>query len=429
MNRGLWILLGLFVLIFAVVAAYMIGSSTTNQRRLAARVQREKRGATAQAAAAERRREMRGDQAEVVSPPLATEELQSLLDAMDTIGRQDTEWRELADAIHEANRTWPPELSARVQAWLDQHADLIAQAHALAAGGAVLPDPDLSTPGIRLDHVEKLRAVNWLLIVYAKTLVAQGNTDDAMRVLEDAMAVADLTGSQAFILSQMSRTGDYHRTLNEVADIVARHAVPEDQFNELERRLRCAYQREQFAAAMANEAQLARSMFDDVRESTVGRILVPFVNMNETSYMEGMGELADVAARPYYEIAGELDGLNENTESLSFVHYFSRTMLGMVQPALMRALEDQARHEARVDLARIAIALERHYLETGSYPESLGAVASAFGGNVPRDSFTGQAYMYRPTEDGFLLYGVGSDLADDGGTQEGRDGDIVWGGR
>jgi hypothetical protein len=69
-----------------------------------------------------------------------------------------------------------------------------------------------------------------------------------------------------------------------------------------------------------------------------------------------------------------------------------------------------------VDLARIAIALERYRLKQGAYPGSLDALAPAFMQEVPADIINGESLNYHLTPDGrFVLYSVGWNGKDDGG--------------
>ena len=87
---------------------------------------------------------------------------------------------------------------------------------------------------------------------------------------------------------------------------------------------------------------------------------------------------------------------------------------------LAARLRDRAgtRHE----LASIALALAVYRAESGGYPDGLDALSPDIIDEVGFDSFSGQAYIYQPTDDGYVLYSVGMDLTDDGGNE---DDDIV----
>jgi hypothetical protein len=121
----------------------------------------------------------------------------------------------------------------------------------------------------------------------------------------------------------------------------------------------------------------------------------------------------------------KLHELEQETEGLPGTMTYSRQLL----PALARACQAQARHEAMLDLIQIGILLEQYKARTGSFPDTLDAIAADLGGSVPVDPFSGKSYRYRPLGTTFLLYSVGANRLDDGGTHDFREGDIVWRGR
>jgi hypothetical protein len=72
--------------------------------------------------------------------------------------------------------------------------------------------------------------------------------------------------------------------------------------------------------------------------------------------------------------------------------------------------------QTEVDLARVAIALERYRLAHREYAVTLGALAPQYLANIPNDVINGQPLRYHRTADGrFLLYSVGWNQTDDGG--------------
>jgi hypothetical protein len=76
-------------------------------------------------------------------------------------------------------------------------------------------------------------------------------------------------------------------------------------------------------------------------------------------------------------------------------------------------------------LMRLGLALFRHQLEHGEFPEDpLPEFA------LLPDPFTGEAFRYRRTAEGFILYSVGPNLLDEGGETSKRPGsgpdDVSW---
>ena len=89
----------------------------------------------------------------------------------------------------------------------------------------------------------------------------------------------------------------------------------------------------------------------------------------------------------------------------------------MLIPALTQSAKKTAIAQSYASMARIAIALERHHLAHASYPETLDALAPQFIAKLPHDVINGQPLKYRRTETGgFILYSVGWNEKDDGGT-------------
>jgi len=108
----------------------------------------------------------------------------------------------------------------------------------------------------------------------------------------------------------------------------------------------------------------------------------------------------------------------------------------MFLPALGNASVLFAQGQAAVNIALVACALEHHRLAHSQYPETLDIVVPVFIPSVPHDVINGKSLNYQRTADGsFVLYSVGWNEADDGGTvvpnknKRGinwKEGDWVW---
>jgi hypothetical protein len=109
--------------------------------------------------------------------------------------------------------------------------------------------------------------------------------------------------------------------------------------------------------------------------------------------------------------ANEIYG--KHLTNLNPYNWFSRFLSSGLQNAAKKFVQAQS----STDLARIAIALERHHLAHASYPESLDALVPQWIAKLPHDVINGQPLKYRRTEtNSFILYSVGWNEKDDGGT-------------
>ncbi len=94
-------------------------------------------------------------------------------------------------------------------------------------------------------------------------------------------------------------------------------------------------------------------------------------------------------------------------------------LLEILTPALMKVCEISYRNRADVEATALVLAVLRYEKDKGGYPKSLAAVVDAgFLEDVPIDPFSGETLVYRKTEDGFILYSVGTNFTDDGGQYE-----------
>ncbi|HTB84516.1 MAG TPA: hypothetical protein VK742_12745 [Candidatus Sulfotelmatobacter sp.] len=127
--------------------------------------------------------------------------------------------------------------------------------------------------------------------------------------------------------------------------------------------------------------------------------------------------------------------LNEEMEAAKKHYSIYKVQALMTVPAIWATILKVARIQTEVDLATVACALERFRLAHGSYPETLDALAPQFIEKLPNDIVNGQPLHYRRTDDGkFVLWSIGPDEKDDGGTVfltksgaiDQKRGDWVW---
>jgi hypothetical protein len=109
-----------------------------------------------------------------------------------------------------------------------------------------------------------------------------------------------------------------------------------------------------------------------------------------------------------------------------------RLIARVLLPSLSRIIIRSAETQTAANQAAIACALERYRLANGNFPDTLDALAPKFIAQLPKDVINNQPMKYRRTSDGqFVLYSVGWNEKDDGGTPgktlfDEKNGDWVW---
>lgn len=95
-------------------------------------------------------------------------------------------------------------------------------------------------------------------------------------------------------------------------------------------------------------------------------------------------------------------------------HY---TLSSMLLPALDRVVIHEARVETNLRLAITALAVERFRLANSRLPTALDELVPAYLASVPTDPFDEKPLRFIRQSSGYVVYGVGSDLQDDGGRE------------
>jgi hypothetical protein len=137
----------------------------------------------------------------------------------------------------------------------------------------------------------------------------------------------------------------------------------------------------------------------------------------------------------------EIDGRRERWEAVlrrqkAFTrrmgNFLGITIVQLLLRDMLREGDRKFREEAKTAEARLRLlmtdlAIRQFQGERGVYPSRLAELVPEFLKALPRDPFGTNGFIYRTQTNGFLLYSVGPDGKDDGGTPiaaRGKSGDI-----
>jgi hypothetical protein len=123
----------------------------------------------------------------------------------------------------------------------------------------------------------------------------------------------------------------------------------------------------------------------------------------------------DAARLPSTQRQARFSEIDNDANGCSFLLH---PALKILVPSMIRVAGLDLRFHAHVQLARIALAVERYRLATGGEPPAqLEALVPRFLEQVPIDPFDGWPIRYRRLEPGYLLYSVDTDGQDNGGRE------------
>ena len=362
----------------------------------------------------------------------------------------DDAWRALRTEMpFTASEGWSPGDRARVARLLEDHGAFLAQLRAAAESGGPVRALSLAEPAFRrpLPHLAAVRECAELLWLSSVSAALEGDCDHAAREIVGILQLADCLRTEPTVLSQTARYSTKRLAFGAIQETLACCSLSRQAADGLLEQLALGRDRGDLARAIGGEQVAGIRLFAHLIEEGAGSEIAsellgaegaphttqtwlmtsiigrPWFSQDERVYVETLQQLREAAELPFYEAKPRLDQIKAVTRASARPQAVSSRLL----PWLMDTQRLRAECESRLDLARVAIALELYKTEHAAFPTELDAVADFLGGDVPVDTLTGGVFHYVPQGDTFLLYSVGTNLEDDGGeTYPGAKGDIVW---
>ena len=281
-----------------------------------------------------------------------------------------------------------------------------------------------------------------------------GQSQPALDDLKLCLKLTDATRNQPFFITHLVRMAMMFYVIGPVYEGLVQHRWNDAQLADLESALATQNFLADFQIAMRGERTCAVDYFEKQRltremKSATGengdQIVTNSLRWMPSAYFY-QNELA--VGRMYQQFVFPLVDLTNQT--ISFVSYRAgqkyfaeqtnhyspyKIQSRLTYSSICKSIKKFAFVQTSIDLARTACALERYHLAHGEYPAVLDTLAPQFIDHLPHDLINGQPLHYHRTDDGrFILYSVGLNEKDDGGTivlsKDGtvdRDqGDWVW---
>lgn len=303
----------------------------------------------------------------------------------------------------------------------------------------------------RMEPLSLLQRLSPILRLRESAKLSLGKSDAAFEDQMLQLRLIEATETEPFLIPLLVRTAQMEMALSGIWEGIEKHAWSDDQLAKFDSTLArvdmiagiqkgIRAERILFSFPIIDRIQ-AGSKADFLALSSVATgdrprgtltsttslsaawlILTPFIHgwmdFNKVAIGE-IGErycrVADPKQHRFYpELAAETAAYTHS--QFRGMRKFNMTFAGIITPVYERLLQKSAAIQSTVDLARVAIALERHWLVKADYPDSL-ADLSVYLPQVPNDLTTGQPLHYRKDgKESFLLYSVGWNGKDDGGT-------------
>lgn len=309
--------------------------------------------------------------------------------------------------------------------------------------------PHLSRPLRQFCLAARLRAIAELDL---------NRTDAALADVQFGLRLADAIKTEPLLISSLVRIAELEIMVQPIWEGLARRRWNETQLIELEKQLATVDMLAEFHHAIRGERNFSLEGLDLMRRNpryldAIGTIeggsspdlspllLIPggWYDQNKITIAEMHRDysLPQVDAKAQRIDMARMRANGEKVDSLLVGFHPYRVFAKLLYPAVQNASQKFVRSQTAVNEACIAIALERHRLKHGEFPEKLDALTPEFMAKIPHDIINGEPLHYRRTSDGlFVLYSVGWNEKDDGGdvvmsknsnvSVDFTQGDLVW---
>ncbi len=323
---------------------------------------------------------------------------------------------------------------------------------------------------IILPHLSVMKKLCQLFRYRASAELALGQKENALRDIGVMLRLVGSIKNEPFIISQAVRLADLHIAMVPLQKGLETHAWSDAELQTLQMLLgQTDFITDANTALYGERDFLGNSLFERLKTAKSDWELLREMQSPETesnglesflghalSYLAPRGwdnfeqlnynRLFASVMQPFNPITQQISPSESHKATEAMLKEFSNhpflhhcVISSMLFPAIERFGQKVAIGQDALNMALIVCALERHRLAQGQYPDTLEALTPRFIQKLPHDVINGEPFIYHVQSDGnFLLYSVGWNETDDGGTvvtmkdskihtQDMLQGDWVWG--
>jgi hypothetical protein len=290
-----------------------------------------------------------------------------------------------------------------------------------------------------LPHLVKVKGAVQLLTAEALLNASNGDNEKALAALRAAGAVADSLVEEPLLISQLVRVAAWAIICKRGELILNGATLSDQQLKTLQTLFQNAERPDAMVRGLAGERASGLAVFmgspdqlsifgnldSDSRPALKDRLRASLyigllkstglLRKDRAFYLDVMATNVAAAEAPFPErLTLAQQANNAVMMPPSKLMIFSRMLL----PALSRTMQRDGDHTARIRTAQTAVAVERfRRAHNDGVPNDLNELVPTYLASVPGDPFDGQPLRFKRLTNGYVVYSVGSDLRDDGGSE------------
>lgn len=292
-----------------------------------------------------------------------------------------------------------------------------------------------------LPHIQRNREIAMIVHYDALLRAQEGDIDGALASSRACLNAGRSVGDEPLLISMLVRLGIRHEALDLVERVLAQGQASQGALETLQRLLedeesmsllliglrgeRAISDRivqhlyETGGKTLVQRARLVHGLRDDdpsnkkswysVNTEEVRMMMPDDLKRQRAAVISYMTKAVEIAKLPLEQQPARFKELERSVPDLPM-------LARLMGPAIPKIAPTHFRSQALIRCTIAAVALERYRLLHGYWPSTLFGLTPALLKAVPLDPFDAQALRYRLLPDGVIVYSVGPDGVDNGGT-------------
>ncbi len=280
-----------------------------------------------------------------------------------------------------------------------------------------------------LPHLEAVRTVARLLSYDAIRRADQSDPDGAVRSCRAVVNAGRAIGDEPTFISQMSRNAIRTRAVRGVERVLAQGEPSDAALEPLQRLLERELQDNLLLVALRGERAYVDRLLGDLQTGKIPlqRLFAFFgsgggqMRWNPEAFVSGSlkrqrAHLVRIATQAVEAAKQPPDRRAAQFKTLAPTLGNQPWLVQMLLPALFQFEVNFRRFDAELRCALVMVAVDRFRQRHGRWPASLNELVPEFLTQLPTDPCNGRPLCYRRLPDGVVIYSVGEDGVDNGGT-------------
>jgi hypothetical protein len=332
-----------------------------------------------------------------------------------------------SDAIPPFGQPWRQQAAA--ERHLADYAESLRLMHEAARIGGPGRYPTDFSKGFAmlLPHAQSLRQGVRLLELEARVRARQGDAHGTAESLHAIFQAAASLEREPVLVSQLVRYACISIGVSLLQDVLTQMEFSDADLAMLQHDLEVADFQPGLRRAIQAERVLGMSAFHDseLLDIEIGRPAATATAVTRqddlTAYLEYMRRFEAAALKPWPDAHIDAQAVSDDFQAAngSLIGKARYLLTAKILPGMESAFHAAFRAQARNRVAAAAMAVERHRVKYGETPASLEQTMPEFLTAVPSDPFDGKPLRYfRVGDDGYTVYSIGTNGADDGGQDQ-----------